>query len=263
MRLLRKDVIANNPVLYFLVGFVVVACVFVVLIQRHRPETTDLLVEVFGFLLDIMLFGVFLSLYHRWRERRTKIRDYHDQLRDFIPWESQEGVLRKVGIIKRLNEMRAPLPDMIGIVLTGVKLSKADLGCADLRLANLEGADLSFTKLERTNLMQAILTGADLMGANLKGADLLRASLEEADLNGANLEGAVLRHANLKGARLWEANLEGADLSYAVLDNADLYSAIGLTREQLEHAKGVDSALRPDYLQQEDKDKGENKNKDR
>jgi len=262
MKLFRKDVIANNPVLYFLVGFVVVACVFAVMVHRQGLQTTDLIVEVFGFLLDIMLFGILLSLYDRWRERRTKIRNYHEQLTDFLSWEGQEGVLRKVGIIKRLNEMRATLPNMIGIVLTDAKLSKADFGGADLRLANLEGADLSFTILERTNLTHAVLTGADLMGANLKSANLQQASLEEADLNGANLKGADLRHAILKGARLWEANLEGADLSYAVIENADLYSAIGLTREQLKHAKGVNSASRPDYLQQEDEEKGENEDRD-
>jgi hypothetical protein len=272
MKLFRKDVISITPVRLVVAAIVTAACAFVILVWLCAPNVfdffsynekgADLVVEVFGFLLDIVFIVILFKLYDMWRERKTKIRDYHDQLRDFIHWKGEEGVLRKVGIIKRLNEMRAPLPDMIGIVLTGVKLSRADLGSADLRLANLVGADLSSTKLQGTNFLNANLKGADLMEANLKGADLRRANLEEADLNGANLEGAVLRHANLKGARLWEANLEGADLSYAVLDNADLYSAIGLTREQLEHAKGVDSASLPGYLWHEDEEKGENKNKD-
>lgn len=41
MKLLRKDVIANNPVLYFLGGFVAVACVF--RIFSTLKDTTTLL----------------------------------------------------------------------------------------------------------------------------------------------------------------------------------------------------------------------------
>jgi hypothetical protein len=71
---------------------------------------------------------VLLGLYDKWRERRTKTRHDHDELVDFRSWQGEEGVLRKVGIIRRLNEIHARLPQMEGIVLT-----EADLGRANLR----------------------------------------------------------------------------------------------------------------------------------
>jgi len=65
--------------------------------------------------------------------------------------------------------------------------SRADLGGADLRGADLGGADLG---------------GADLRGADLGGADLGGAYLRGADLGGADLGGAYLRGAYLGGADL-------------------------------------------------------------
>lgn len=82
-----------------------------------------------------------------------------------------------------------------GCDLTGVNLSKAQLGGADLR--------------------GAILNATDFRGANLKGADLSNTSLIFARLDHANL--AV---ANLRGARISRQGLalvrsiKGATLPY-------------------------------------------------
>jgi hypothetical protein len=82
-------------------------------------------------------------------------------------------------------------------------LSRADLGGADLMLANLAGADLK---------------GANLILANLAGADLRRADLSSANLVGARLLGLDLVHADLSGA--------------------DLRTAEDLTQEQISQTRG-------------------------
>ena len=114
-------------------------------------------------------------------------------------------------------------------------LSRAYLGGANLREANLHGADLSGAFLGGADLSEADLNGADLSGANLYGTDLYRADLNEAylyrvnlsgaNLSGANLNEAFLRGANLHGAYLVGADLNGADLSGADLNWADLREA--------------------------------------
>ncbi len=253
-----RDVVANNPVLYFLAGFIVVGSVFLGLRRRYPVGTNDLLVEGFGFLLDIMLFGVFLSLYDKWRERRTKIRHYHDQLIDFLSWEGEEGVLRKVGIIRRLNEMQARLPDMTHIILPQAHLSGADLrevhlgdanlADADLEKANLRGADLRGAYLRRTALL-----AAKLEEANLEGADFRGAHLEQANLKRANLSGAYLVDANLEDADLEEADLDGASMRGAELVGANLVGAKGLTLAQLKEARLDEETKLPYYLRSENK----------
>jgi hypothetical protein len=85
-----KENLAHSPVLYFLLLLVVVLCVFSTITTVAwllRPELIaigDLAPEVFGFMLDILFFGVLLSLYDRWRERRNRIRTYQEELSDYM-----------------------------------------------------------------------------------------------------------------------------------------------------------------------------------
>ena len=84
------------------------------------------------------------------------------------------------------------------------------------RGANLGGADLRVANLGDACLRGAYLRGANLVGADLGGADLRVADLGGANLGGANLRGADLGDADLGGANLGGANLRGADLGDAM-----------------------------------------------
>ena len=226
---LRRYILGNRP-LWFFVAF---GALTTYILWPFYPDEAwlrnewvgNVAVEGFGFLMDIILFGLLWSVFDVYRKRRTKIRGYQDELVDYIPWEAQEGVLRKVGLIKRLNELRASLPFLHWIRLEG----------ADLHFANLEGAHLSWGHLK----------GADLAKANLEGADLEFADLKGASLSFANLEGAHLSYGQLKGADLRWANLKGADLRSANLEDAK-----GLTWNQLELTETDDETILPTYLKE-------------
>lgn len=180
-----RYILGNRP-LWFFVAF---GALTTYILWPFYPDETGLrnewvgnvAIEGFGFLMDIILFGLLWSVFDIYRERRTKIRGYQDELVDYIPWEAQEGVLRKVGLIRRLNGLQASLPNTVHIYLKDARL----------QLANLEGAALWWADLE----------GAVLWNANLKGAALWNANLKGAALRGTNLKGAVLRDANLGGAK--------------------------------------------------------------
>ncbi len=114
------------------------------------------------------------------------------------------------------NAWRSENPDIVP------DLSEANLGGADLLLANLDRANLAGANLSRAylggaHLDRANLSGADVSGANLNGAYLYKADVSGANLSGANLVGAFLDRANVIGA-----NLSGANLIAAILDRANL-----------------------------------------
>jgi uncharacterized protein YjbI with pentapeptide repeats len=102
------------------------------------------------------------------------------------------------------------------------RLSNANLGNADLRLARLRGSDLQQANLNYANLAGADLASARLEDASLVGADLQGAELSAAKLNGADLKLARLAGANLSSAILTQANLREADLTAAHLKDAQL-----------------------------------------
>ena len=101
----------------------------------------------------------------------------------------------------------------------GWKEMRANLNCASLEGASLEGANLYCANLEGANLEGANLNCASLEGVNLEGANLNCASLEGANLYCANLEGANLEGANLEGANLYCASLDRANLDRANLED--------------------------------------------
>jgi hypothetical protein len=99
-------------------------------------------------------------------------------------------------------------------VVTGAKVTDANLHKAKLAAANLTGADLINSNLTwanlteaglaKANLVEANLSRANLTGANLVEANLLRASLVDVDLTGANLTGC-----RIYGVSAWGLKLEG------------------------------------------------------
>jgi uncharacterized protein YjbI with pentapeptide repeats len=171
------------------------------------------------------------------------------------------GLLLGFGPIRRPFDLyRANLS---GHLLTGLDLSRANLGEANLSntvgtKANLSGAFLVAANLSRAYLINFNLTGADLRGATLSDANLLgsrlgnanlaAARLSRAILFGANLSAANLIGADLIGAKLMFADLSGADLSGADLSDADLSDAKNLSQTQLDEACGNANTKLPEGL---------------
>jgi hypothetical protein len=88
----------------------------------------------------------------------------------------------------------------------------------------------------------------NLNGTNLGKAHLPSAHLESAFLTNCNLESALLFRANLQGAWLARSILKNVNLDGANLENADLSEAIGLTPEQLRHARLNEKTTLPPHL---------------
>lgn len=146
--------------------------------------------------------------------RREALRDqWQRELRYLAAWASEEGILRKAGLIRDLSQFQIEHLALAQVLLPG----------ADLRGCYLAGADLRRADLRRADLQGAILDGADLTGADLSEANLGMASLKQAKLRGCGLEGANLAKAELVGAnlvsaRLVNANVFGIDFRRVLLD---------------------------------------------
>ncbi len=230
--------------------------------------------EAHGMLMDILIFGILLTWFERVRSRKDKIKNYHEQLKDFRHWASEEGVLRKVGILQRLNEMEAPLANLKGTYLSGAHFPDANLREADLEMALFKGAFLPNANFEFSDLVGANFEKANLLSANFQSSNLQAAILDEALLLRANLNGSILMQAQLRMAKLSEASLreanlyladlEGADLRNANLEMADLRGAKmnwadisqanlqgvkNLTCEQIEYAEISKETKLPNYME--------------
>jgi uncharacterized protein YjbI with pentapeptide repeats len=149
-----------------------------------------------------------------------------------------DGTRRFIGI--NLSEVDLSHANLMHINLRNACLSVANLTGANLCQANLRGANFNVAKLAGAKLIQANLYGANLNVANLIRADLshadlrhasllrteaMRANFREANLSDANLSGAVLSEANLSHSNFCGANLSEVNLSRASMIGANLVRA--------------------------------------
>jgi hypothetical protein len=104
---------------------------------------------------------------------------------------------------KELEDCEVTPTNLVGAVLPGADLSKADF-----RWANLSGVTLAWGKLDSANLAHA-----DLSKSNLNQASLERTNLRSTILDGASLENSRVLDADLSEASLKGVSLEGVFLS--------------------------------------------------
>jgi len=182
----------------------------------------NVVAELHGMLMDLLLFGCLLLWLDQKAERRRRIRRYRDAIEDFLGWRSDEALHRIVGNVRRLNRENEAPDTLKNAYLAEANLQDADLSNASLTGADLSGADLVHANLSNTYLGSADLRGADLQEANLSGAHF-GAFVRRSSQDGAartRLEGANLRGANLRGIRNADADTftEVATLYKARLD---------------------------------------------
>lgn len=194
----------------------------------------NVLVEAHGMLMDIVLFGIILTLYERLTDKHREIERLHEEIDDYRGWNEPEAMYRIVGCIKRLNKKGVTDINLTDCFLNGANLRGVNFNGAILIGLDFRGADLSYANLEKSDLSNANLEGVKLISTNLKDATLL-----STNLNGANLDKAKLQGANLSFAKLQETSLDTTNLNDSILYSADLNGA-RLWGTRLERAKILD-----------------------
>lgn len=187
----------RKPIFYYLFGFLIIGSIVLFFDWIYWGNLPCLLVEANGFLIDILFFGIALSIYEHYKKRNDDIERWQEEIYDFSGWKEDEAMYRNVGNIRRLVRSRKS-----NIFLMGSYLRKAFLGGL-----NLSGSILIFANLEEARLEETDLTSSELKWANLKGAHLV---------------GTKLRKANLTGANLTKADLDKCDLTDAILIDTKL-----------------------------------------
>ncbi len=252
-----------NQTRFFLVAGILVAFSLLVLDVIYLKESSGIymLIESHGLLLDIVIFGIILTLYDRLTHRKRMIQRYKETLDDIRGWAESSAMYRNVGNIRRLNRM----------------------GISDLNLSRsyLRKAHLNEVNLSNSNLGQARLEHAKLQGANLKGANIYKTAFNRADLSRANLshvrtnvteidkfvdffqqhvEPTEDNKAFFEQGLITGVNFSGANLQYAKLKQAELisadfvYSNLVLTDMEGADLRGADFSFAILVKDQPDKD---------
>ena len=227
MRQLKEWILKDKTRLFIFAGGVTAFILLILdIIFMKKGSMLFMLVEAHGFLLDIVFFGIILTVYDVLTRRKRKLSQLEEELDDFRGWEEKAAMFRNVGNIRRLNRMG---------------ISSINLSRSYLKEAELAETDLSGSNLGQANMDKAILKGANIRNAKIwkttfRESDLSRANLENVRTNVTNIDQFVeFFHHHLKPSEaapsvyedsiITGVNFHKADLQYSKMKNAELISA--------------------------------------
>jgi BTB/POZ domain-containing protein KCTD9 len=213
----------------FFLTLIIILPTFLIGKYKDPGFLDNVLVEANGMVLDLLIFGVFISWLSNRQEKKRQIQFYMNEIDDFRNWPEQTAAHRIRGNIIRLNKMGISKIDLSNCYLENAKLENVKLVDSDLWKTNLSNCDLDNSDLQGSDLWNSNLTGAVLRNARLEKASLVNAKLINSNLSDSNLKGAILSYSDL---------LE-ANYSNAILDDADLTEVKSLDPIQLSKVKSA------------------------
>ena len=133
--------------------FFITCCIVIILlgltfiINISKDSFFDgLRVEVGGFVFDIILFGIILSIYDFSKEKEQKRKQYEDEIEDYRGWTEQEASYRIFGNMKRLHNMQVNDYDLRNCYFKNISFRWSNTQGINFNKSLISGA--TFTKCE-------------------------------------------------------------------------------------------------------------------
>lgn len=141
------------------------------------------LVEAHGMLLDIILFGIVLTLYENYHHKYSNIKHYKEEIDDHRRWNEPEPMFRIVGNLRRLIKAGVKNIDLNNCYLVDADLRELDLSSGVFRNSILRNAKFFSTNLKHSDFNGAQTYDADSSGADLSDTDFRNCHLADIVIN--------------------------------------------------------------------------------
>ena len=234
-------------------------------------------VEGTGALMDLVVFGVIITIMVHLRERKQKISSQLELIDDFKKWDAEEGRYRIAGAVRRLNRLGRTAIDFVGLEMSEFSFRAQDIrSIAGSKFylgqwyppSSHVRALLRNVDFEQVDCSNVIFSAYQLLGRSMpeesRNAKLVDCQFWEANLKGATFNGALMKWTEAPPEEMgywdetpegepywvpdyrppfWNANLSGASFENAAFRNADFREAKNLTECNFAGATGLDDCI--------------------
>ncbi len=272
-------------VIAFLLFIISTIVVLVFFHQEKRMLLSQLVSELYGTTLDIIILGILVIWLTSAIERKRKIEVARDEIDDLRYWIQDRNMVM-IGRMRSMNES-VEVKDKIlhdwqvsysalkivrhiktlsregitGLNLSYCKIHSMNLDGLRLRFANIDMGDFSFSSFVRVDLYDSTLCSGhfrfcDFGNANLRyckanGADFTNSLFTNTDMSYGSFIGVSFQNARLHDTSFVNANLKGADFSGAIIVGVNFSHAIGLTANQLSKAQVIVRCILPEGVEKD------------
>ena len=170
LQFIKETELSIIATIFIFLGIIIVALDYFY-IENVKDFLTNLLVEVNGMFIDILMLGIIYNLIKKFHTHDEEFDQLKGELEDFRGWNNEMASLKIKSIIRRATKLllteRHPYPYYLNLEncylkdtdLRGLALSSA------LKNANLEGANLEGAIVKNPNWIE------DLKAQNIVGYD--------------------------------------------------------------------------------------------
>jgi uncharacterized protein YjbI with pentapeptide repeats len=247
-----RSYIINNPIATSLTLLLICSITTVALTLFTTKGGYDgdmyknILVEVHGMLIELLILGIFLYWLNKFGEQKQNIKRLQDELRYYYEYTGSETTFHVSKIIKQLNNYKIYTFSFIRIFLEnaslpGTKFEKTDfignwlsdsffersifidcnfLSCSCDRI-NLSETNISHTKFIEGTLERAIFLKCDIFSVNFK-----QCYLANSNFSNSYLSNCIFDRNSLEKSSFKNSVLENCDLTNNnILISADFTNA--------------------------------------
>ena len=119
--------------------------------SNYSDVPQGIMIEAFGFIADIILFGIAITIYEIvWKKKETITR-YLEELEDYRGWNEKEASYRVFGLIKRLHKLNKTDIGLSNCYFVEVPFCKNSFNGFDFKESLLYG-----TKFKKCNLQLSV-----------------------------------------------------------------------------------------------------------
>jgi uncharacterized protein YjbI with pentapeptide repeats len=212
----------NKKVALFIIIAIVALVILLILDYCLKIDYKDIIVEAHGLLMDIILFGILITLYESITGKKERIKDLKEQLEDFRQWEEKEATYRIIGIFKRLKQLGVKEIDLSLCFLQGAYFDDK----FEMQGVNFSHTRMQNSRLNSVNFKNVVLFQAKLENCFMSNVDFTEANLKAVSFNNSKLlHNVKFNNANLENAELLKitydktTDLKGANLMGAFVDS--------------------------------------------
>lgn len=136
---------------FVLLVIVLIQFTFVREYANYKDVPQGIMIEAFGFIADIILFGIAITIYENFWKSKEQITRYLEELEDYRDWNEKEASYRVFGLIKRLYKLNKIDIDLSHCYFKDIKFSKNSFNGFDFKKSLFYGTVFKNCNLQLSN----------------------------------------------------------------------------------------------------------------
>ena len=177
-----KSFISDNPksglfIVVSIVILVVLAVTDFFLMSAETYDVYDILVESHGLFFDLIVFGIILSIYEEWRNRKEQLQRCLDEMNHLKYSKVKNAGQKAIGIAMKMQNLKADDVDLTVFNIDGYHIHDLKR-ISNWRFGHLKRFSITISKISNTSFSGIVLNKVTFISCNFENCSFALSKFE-------------------------------------------------------------------------------------